>query len=80
MLVITRKTGEQVIIGDNICVTVLEIRGRQAKIGIEAPDSVHIVRAELTGRQPKASPLEDSSELTHNEDCESSSVLLSVNS
>lgn len=53
MLVVTRKAGEQIVIGDNITVTVLEIRGRQVKIGIQAPDSVRIVRAELLDRRPQ---------------------------
>ncbi|MCS7166013.1 MAG: carbon storage regulator [Gemmatales bacterium] len=53
MLVVTRKVGEQIIVGDKVIVTVLEVRGRQAKIGIQAPDSVAIVRAELLTREPR---------------------------
>ncbi len=47
MLKLTRKTGEALIIGDDIEVTVLSVDGNQVKIGIEAPDDVIILREEL---------------------------------
>ena len=47
MLVLTRKSGESLIIGDEVTVTVVEVRGNQVKIGIEAPDSIKIYREEL---------------------------------
>jgi carbon storage regulator len=47
MLVITRKPGEGVIIGDNIHITVSEISKERVKLGIEAPSSVKIIRNEL---------------------------------
>lgn len=47
MLVLSRKTDEQIIIGDGVTITVLRIDGRKVKLGIQAGDDVKIVRAEL---------------------------------
>jgi carbon storage regulator len=45
MLVLTRKEGEKIFIGENIVITV--VRGSGVKIGIDAPKEVSIVRSEL---------------------------------
>ena len=50
MLIITRKLGERIVIGDDIVVTVLEIKGSQARIGIEAPKNISIHRQEVFDR------------------------------
>lgn len=47
MLVISRKEGEEFMIGDNIKVAVLSVDGNRVRIGIKAPDDVLILRAEL---------------------------------
>ncbi|RME67996.1 MAG: carbon storage regulator [Nitrospirae bacterium] len=47
MLVLTRKVNEGIRIGDDIVVRVLEVRGSQVKLGIEAPDEVKVYREEL---------------------------------
>jgi carbon storage regulator len=47
MLVLSRKPGQKLHIGDNITITVLEVHGRVMRLGIEAPHSVRILRAEL---------------------------------
>ena len=47
MLILTRRVGETIKIGSEIEVTVLEVRGRQVRIGIAAPDEVIILRKEL---------------------------------
>jgi carbon storage regulator len=47
MLVLTRKTNESIRIGDEIRVTVLEVRGNRVRIGIDAPQDVQIARAEV---------------------------------
>jgi len=47
MLVLTRKVGEKLIIGDEIVVQVLSVSGDQVKIGIQAPPSVSIHRNEV---------------------------------
>jgi carbon storage regulator len=48
MLVLSRKVGERVVIGDRIVVTVLEVKGRQVRLGFEAPPDVQIWRGELS--------------------------------
>jgi carbon storage regulator len=47
MLVLSRKVGERVTIGDGVVVTVLEVKGRQVRLGFEAPPDVPIWRGEL---------------------------------
>jgi carbon storage regulator len=47
MLILTRKLGEKINIGDDITVTLLEIKGAQVKIGIQAPKSIGIHRNEI---------------------------------
>lgn len=47
MLVLTRKRDESIIIGDNVRVTVVDVRGDQVKIGIDAPRSVPVHREEV---------------------------------
>jgi carbon storage regulator len=47
MLVLTRKLMEKLFIGDDICVTVVRLEGGQVRLGIDAPRSVSVVRAEL---------------------------------
>ena len=47
MLVITRKTGESVIISDKVEVSVLEVVGDKVKLGINAPREIKIIRSEL---------------------------------
>ncbi|HAE22869.1 MAG TPA: carbon storage regulator [Spirochaetaceae bacterium] len=47
MLILTRKTNEKVVIGDGIVVSVVEVRGDQVKLGIEAPRSVKVYRQEV---------------------------------
>lgn len=47
MLVLTRKPGEKILIGDDIVVTVLESRGDGIRIGIDAPRGISIQRAEV---------------------------------
>jgi carbon storage regulator CsrA len=47
MLVLTRKLNERIVIGDNIRITVVGIRGHHVRLGIEAPQDVTILRDEL---------------------------------
>ncbi|GAB6935093.1 hypothetical protein JCM14720_10140 [Calditerricola yamamurae] len=47
MLVLTRKVGESIVIGQDIEVTVLEVRGEQVKLGIRAPRSIAVHRKEV---------------------------------
>jgi len=47
MLVLSRKLNEKVVIGDGIVVSIVEIRGDQIKLGIDAPKSVKVFRQEV---------------------------------
>jgi carbon storage regulator len=47
MLILTRKLGEKINIGDEITVTLLEIKGAQVKLGIDAPKRIGIHRNEI---------------------------------
>jgi carbon storage regulator len=47
MLVLSRKVGERLVIGGNITVVVNRVAGNRVTLGIEAPDTVRIVRGEL---------------------------------
>ncbi len=50
MLVLSRKKGEKVLIGQNIEVTVLDVRGDRVKLGFECPADIPIHRRELADR------------------------------
>ena len=47
MLILTRKVGEAVSIGDDIQISVVEIKGTQVKLGIQAPKSIEVHREEI---------------------------------
>jgi carbon storage regulator len=47
MLVLSRKPGERIMIGSDITITVLAVKGSSVRIGIEAPDDVRVLRSEL---------------------------------
>jgi carbon storage regulator CsrA len=48
MLVLSRKKGQELIIGDNIRIYVSRVTGNRVTLGIEAPQGVNVVRAELS--------------------------------
>jgi carbon storage regulator len=50
MLVLSRKQGEAIVIGDDIKVTVLEVRGNQVRLGFTAPAEIPIHREEICTR------------------------------
>lgn len=54
MLILTRKLGERINIGDDIVITLVEIKGAQIKLGIDAPKSIGIHRHEIYERIRKA--------------------------
>ena len=62
MLVLSRREGESIVIGNDIVVTVLEVRGGQVRIGITAPRSLQVHREEIfqqvsaANREAAASP------------------------
>ena len=47
MLILSRKTDEKIKIGEDITLTIIEIRGDQVKIGVEAPKNVKVFRQEV---------------------------------
>lgn len=47
MLVLSRKKNESIVIGENVVVTVIEIRGDKVRLGIEAPKDVAVHRKEI---------------------------------
>ena len=53
MLVLSRKVGEKIILGDNIVVQVTRIVGNKVRIGIEAPESLLIYREEIWNAKHK---------------------------
>ena len=50
MLILTRRVGETVVIGDEVTVTVLGIKGNQVRIGVKAPKNVAVHREEIFER------------------------------
>lgn len=48
MLIVTRKLGQAVRVGDDVRVVVMEVRGKQVRLGIEAPADVQIYREEIS--------------------------------
>ncbi len=63
MLILTRRVGETLMIGDDVTVTVLGVKGNQVRIGVSAPRDVAVHREEIYERikreRQAASPLKD---------------------
>ena len=59
MLVLSRKQGERILIGDEISVTIVRINGNAVRIGIDAPSHLAVIRDELRQRQTEAAPQAD---------------------
>lgn len=47
MLILSRKTNQKILIGDSIELTIIEIRGDQVKVGVNAPSAVKVFREEI---------------------------------
>jgi carbon storage regulator len=56
-LVLSRKVGEKLLIGDNVTLTINRISGNRVTIGIDAPGNVHIVRGELERYEAPKEPV-----------------------
>ncbi|EIJ67298.1 carbon storage regulator CsrA [Pasteurella bettyae] len=59
MLILTRKVGESLLIGDDISITILNVRGNQVKIGVNAPKDVSVHREEIYQRIKHTVEVED---------------------
>lgn len=60
MLILSRKTNQQIHVGDDISITVVSVSGSRVKLGIDAPESVKIIRGEMaTERRPKSRVTDD---------------------
>ena len=55
MLILTRGEDQVITIGDNIRVTIVEVRGDKVRVGIDAPRDVQVMRAELVDQKPEGS-------------------------
>lgn len=53
MLILTRNIGESIVIGDDVVVRVLSVKGNQVRIGVDAPRSVSVHRSEIYDRVQK---------------------------
>ncbi len=62
MLVLSRKTGESIVVGENIVVTIVEMGRRRVRLGIEAPTNVRIQREEIAQRSAELLPEEPAAE------------------
>ena len=78
MLILTRKLGERINIGDDIIITLVEIKGHQVKLGIDAPKNIAIHRHEIYESIRKANL--ESSDVTDADLVEAATILKNIGS
>jgi len=62
MLVLTRKEGQKLHIGDDIVVTVVSVKGNRVKLGFDAPQTKRILRREVATAEDESKPRSNSAE------------------
>ncbi len=73
MLVLSRQRDESIIIGDNIVVTIVDIRGDKVRLGIQAPKEIPVHRQEVYDAIHRESPPQSSDSVADSTDSENSS-------
>ena len=68
MLILTRRVGESLVIGDDVTVTVLGVRGNQVRLGVNAPKDVAVHREEIYQRIQNEKDAENSTESSEKDD------------
>lgn len=68
MLILTRRVGETLVIGDDVTVTVLGVRGNQVRLGFNAPKDIAVHREEIYQRIQNEKDSSNSAETTENGD------------
>lgn len=68
MLILTRRVGESVVIGTEVTVTVLRVKGNQVRLGVDAPKSVSVQREEIFHRIQREGGVENNSNFNSDEE------------
>ena len=58
MLILTRRVGESLMVGDDVTITVLGVKGNQVQVGVNAPKDVAVHREEILNRIEESAPRE----------------------
>ncbi len=58
MLILSRRTDESIVIGDEVTITILSVKGKQVRVGITAPPDVSVHREEIYQRIQSGDPVE----------------------
>ncbi|MFK7858738.1 MAG: carbon storage regulator CsrA [Granulosicoccus sp.] len=72
MLILSRRTDESIVIGDEVTITILSVKGKQVRIGITAPPDVSVHREEIYQRIQAGDPEATATETSTETDGESS--------
>ncbi len=62
MLILTRRVGESLMVGDDVTITVLGVKGNQVRVGVKAPKEVAVHREEILNRIEDAAAREETDE------------------
>ncbi len=67
MLILTRRVGESVMIGDEVTITVLGVKGNQVRVGVNAPREIAVHREEIYQRIKREKEAQETAETTSSE-------------